>query len=160
MAKPGGLLGTIGESFEDIGKDVVRESVKAPKDITGKALESLGMSGGKKKPKGQTTNTQPASGSEGDTQNPQDAQHEELKRTIARAALEELSGKKPKQKEFTVWEKIQKEEEEKKELEKKKKEEAAKKDLPKTSSRRPRGDLYGLKAKKAAAEMSRNVRQD
>ena len=131
MAKHGGILGQIGESFEQIGKDVVRETVKAPQDITGKALESLGMSGGKKNPKKQSATTPPPTAQEGTAQAPAEPAREETKRAIARAALEELIGKKPKEKELSVWEKIQKEEGEQKELEKKKKEEAAKKELPK-----------------------------
>ncbi len=154
MANPGSIVGQIGESFEQIGKDVARETVKAPQDIVGKAMESLGVSGGKKNPKQQATQSGKPPNQE------EEARSEETKRAIARAALEELTGKKPKEKEMSVWEKIQKEEEEKKQFEKKKKEEAAKQALPKSSSKRPRGDLYGLKAKKASAEMSRNVRQD
>lgn len=158
MAKPGGILGTIGESFEQIGKDVAGEVVKAPQDIVGKALESLGTSGGKKNPKQQTSGSSQPTGDEGAAKTPEEAQSEETKRAIARKALEELSGK-PKPKEESVWEKIQKEEEQKKLMEKKRKEEAAKQALPKATSKRPRGDLYGIKAKKSQVE-NRNVRQD
>ena len=31
-------------SFEDIGKDIVREAAQVPKDVIGKAIESLGTS--------------------------------------------------------------------------------------------------------------------
>jgi len=161
MANPGSILGQIGESFEQIGKDVAHETVQAPKDVVGTALESLGISSGNKNPKQQqaTAKRDESSGQEGAASQPNQGQSEELKRVIARAALEELSGKKPKQKEPTVWEKIQQEEEQKKQLEKKRKEEAAKQALPKAASKRPRGDLYGVKAKKTSTE-NRNVRQD
>jgi len=86
------------------------------------------------------------------------APSEDVKRAIARAALEELSGKKPAQKEQSVWEKLQKEEEQKKE-QKKQKAQASRASLPQATSKRKRGDLYGMKAKKTAAE-NRNVRQD
>ena len=43
-----GVVKQIIGSFEEIGKDVVREVAKAPTDIAGKALESLGTSSGQK----------------------------------------------------------------------------------------------------------------
>lgn len=149
------IVQQIGESFEQIGKDIAHEVVKAPKDMVGSALESVGVStGGKKQNKQQGSNKGP--------QTPEEQkvvqQDEETKRAVARAALEELSGKK-KQKEPTVWEKLQQEEEQKNEQKKQQKAASAKASLPQVSSKRKRGDLYGVKAKKTAAE-NRNVRQD
>lgn len=158
MANPGSILGQIGESFEQVGKDIVRETVQAPKDIVGKALESLGGSAGAKKPKQQTNTAVPQGLGESAEGAAGQQQSEEIKRAVARAALEELSGKK-RPKEQTVWERIQKEEEQKKESEKKQKVQAANQALPKATSKRPRGDLYGIKAKKSSTE-NRNVRQD
>lgn len=156
MVNPGSILGQIGESFETIAKDVVEEVKQVPKDMVGTALESVGVStGGKKKPKQVASNGQEP-GVEG--QPVQSGPSDEVKRAIARAALEELSGKKPVQKEESVWDKLQKEEEQKKE-QKKQKAQAAKAQLPQAASKRKRGDLYGMKAKKTAAE-NRNVRQD
>ena len=34
MANPGSILNQIGESFETIAKDVARETVQAPKDLS------------------------------------------------------------------------------------------------------------------------------
>lgn len=156
MAAPGSILGQIGESFETIAKDVAEEVKQVPKDMVGSALESVGLStGGKKNPKQAASAVQP--GAEGAPQ-PPPGPSEEVKRAIARAALEELSGKKPTQKQETVWEKLQKEEEQKKE-QKKQRAQAAKAQLPAAAPKRKRGDLYGMKAKKTAAE-NRNVRQD
>lgn len=158
MANSGSVFGQIGESFEQLGKDVARESVQAPKDIAGKILETAGVSGGKKK-KGQqqTPAKSPVTPEEAHRQQ-QEMQHaEEIKRAVARRALEELSGVK-KQAEPTVWERLQKEEEEK-EAEKKRKEAQQKAALPQMSSKRKRGDLYGKQAKKTQVE-NRNVRQD
>lgn len=157
MVNSGNILGQIGESFEAIAKDVAGEVKQVPKDMVGSALESVGLStGGKKKPKQQASSTTQEPGIEGQ---PHPAgPSEEIKRVIARAALEELSGKKPAQKEESVWEKLQKEEEQKNE-QKKQKAQAARASLPQAASKRKRGDLYGMKAKKTAAE-NRNVRQD
>lgn len=159
MAAPGNILGQIGESFETIAQDIAGEVKQAPKDMVGSALESVGLStGGKKNPK----RPQPAGGSgeSGEEGMPTASAEpsEEVKRAIARAALEELSGKKPREKEQSVWEKLQQEEQQKKEMEKKRKEQS-RQALPKSVAKRPRGDLYGVKAKKTAAE-NRNVRQD
>lgn len=155
MANPGSILGTIGESFEKIGEDVVKQTVQVPKDITGQAMESLGLSSSKNNPKQAKSVKVP--------QTPEEQAKfqatEDAKRALARAALEEISGKSKAQKEPTVWERIQKEEDEKKMLEKKKKEEAAKQSLPQSGSKRPRGDLYGVKAKKANVE-NKGKRQD
>lgn len=134
-------------SFEDIGKDVIKQTVQVPKDIVGKALESLGTS---------TTQThsqklvKPVKG---------EKQEEKVQKATARAALEQLAGK-PKQKEPSVWEKIQMEVEQRKQQQQQQAQQQASQQLPKGKGKRPRGDLYGLKAKKASAEMSRNVRQD
>lgn len=154
MVNPGSIIGQIGESFEKIGEDVVKQTVQAPKDITGKAMESLGMSSSAKNPKKQ----QPVPKTPQEAEKMQKA--EETKQAVARAALEEISGKnKSEKKEPTVWERLQKEEEEKKALEKKKNEEAAKQALPESKGKRPRGDLYGMKAKKTQTEI-KGKRQD
>ncbi len=158
MANPGSILGQIGESIEQIGKDVARETVQAPKDLVGTALESLGASSGKKKTSKQAKTAPPQTQGQTEPATPEAAHEEEIKRAVARRALEELSGK-AKPKEESVWEKIQKEEEQKKEQKKLQKEQAAKASLPQIASKRKRGDLYGVKAKKSQIE-NRNVRQD
>jgi hypothetical protein len=156
MANSGSMLQQIGESFEDIGKDIARETVQAPKDIVGTALESLGVSSGQKKNPKQAASSDP----QGSQENAPAAQgpSDEVKRAIARAALRELSGQ-TRPKELSVWEKIQKEEEQKKEMEKKQKEQARKQALPQAASKRPRGDLYGKKAKQTNME-NKSKRQD
>lgn len=161
MAKPGGMLGQIGESFEQIGQDIARETVQAPKDIVGKALETLGSASGKKNPK-QQQGQQPA-GTEspaGETAAVHGEPSEEVKRAIARAALEEISGKRPAQKEESVWERMKKEEEQKKLMEKQRKEAERKASLPQVATKRKRGDLYGKQAKKTQVETGGNKRRD
>lgn len=151
MANPGTMLGAFSDELGDLGKNIVREAVAVPKDVVGTALESLGVSGGQKQ-KQQTTAT------------PDDTKKEpsepQIKASIARVALQELAGGKPKQKEPSVWEKIQAEAEQKKELGKKQQQQAAAQQLPVVKSKRPRGDLYGMKAKKVGSEVGKNVRQD
>lgn len=152
MAAPGSILNQISESFEAIGQGVAQEVVQAPKDIAEKALESLGVSSGKKNPtKQQQQQTSPEA--------PEQANDAQTKRAVARAALEALSGKNPKQKELSVREKNDQEEAQKKEMEKKQREEAARKSLPQSSAKRPRGDLYGKKAKQTNIE-NKGKRQD
>ena len=153
------IFGQIGESFEQIGKDVVRETVQAPKDIVGKAMESLGAGGGKKSQKAQPKQTaaMPEPGSQAEA----DANHAlDIKKAVARAALQELAGGGQKQKEPTVWEKLKQEEEQKKEMKKKQAEANKKASLPQVTSKRKRGDLYGMKAKKSSTEIGKNTRQD
>jgi hypothetical protein len=156
MANPNSIIGAITDEFEQVGKQVVSEVVKIPKDITGTALESLGLSSGKKKQnqKMQTNTTEPKTQEEAN----KIQQDEQTKKIIARKALEEIAGIKPKQKEQTVWEKIQEEEQQKKEAKKQKQAQAAQALKP-AKAKRARGDLYGMKAKKTGME-NKNVRQD
>lgn len=158
MAKPGGMLGTILDSFEQIGQDVARETIQAPKDIVGKALESVGVSSGNKKPAQQAAQIGPDGSPLPSEQSP-NGPSEAVKRAIARSALEEISGKRTGQKEESVWERMKKEEEQKKEMEKQRKEAEKKASLPQVSSKRKRGDLYGKQAKKTQME-NKSLRQD
>lgn len=147
-------------SFEDIGKDVLKQTAQVPKDIVGKALESLGTSGSSKQGQQfQQGQQDGAKSKEGPLGQFDAAKDEQTKKAIARSALEQLAGK-PKQKEPSVWEKIQQEMEQKKQQQQQQAQQQSAQQLPSGKGKRPRGDLYGLKAKKASAEMSRNVRQD
>ena len=147
-------------SFEDIGKDVVHEIAKAPTDIAGKVLESL--TGGSSV-KGQK---QAASGAgDAGTKKPDGAlgameqtDDKNVKKAIARAALEQLAGRQ-EQKPSSVFEEKQKEEQQKKQMEQEQAKKAAFAEMPKMSSKKRRGDLYGIKGK-SSTEMSKNVRQD
>ncbi|MEK7592918.1 MAG: hypothetical protein AAB508_06080, partial [Patescibacteria group bacterium] len=105
-------------SFEDIGKDIVREVASVPKDVVGKALESLGTSSGPKKM--QQTNV-PTGEKKVDLNSPLEslgkAGTTKEKKLIARSALEYLaSAQKQQEKEPGSWEKKQEEEKKKKEL--------------------------------------------
>lgn len=149
-------------SFEDIGKDVVHEVAKVPGDIAGKALESLGATSGKTQ-QGQTVSTatdavKPKEKTSWETFD--EARDEKAKRAIARAALEALLKRTAKPKEPSVWEKIQTEVEQKKQMQKQQQMQTAGQQLPKTSTKRPRGDLYGVGAKRLGSELGKNVRQD
>ncbi|MEK7060870.1 MAG: hypothetical protein AAB937_01400 [Patescibacteria group bacterium] len=146
MANTGSLVNQIGESFEQIGKDVVRETLNAPKDIVGKALESLGS--------GQTSKKKSASQP---IEKPKE-EADEAKQSIARAALEELAGGTKSKEPSDYQKKLQEEEQKRKEKEQQKKE--ASMTLQHQSTKRKRGDLFGLKAKKSSTEIGKNVRQD
>lgn len=145
------MIGAFTDELGDLGKQIVRETASVPKDISGKALESLGVSSGQK-PKQQTASTPDASKKE--------LSDQKVNASIARAALAEIAGVIPKKKEPSVWEKIQAEAEQKKELGKKQQQQAAAQQLAPVSSKRKRGDLYGMKAKKNTTEVGKNVRQD
>lgn len=147
-------------SFEDIGKDVAREVTKAPVDIAGKVLESLTGGSSVKGQKQATT----GAGNEG-TKKPdgalgamEETNDKKVKKAIARAALEQLAGH--AQKEMpSIFEEKQKEEQQKKQVDQEQAKKAAFAEMPKMSSKKRRGDLYGIKGK-SSTEMSKNVRQD
>ncbi len=139
-------------SFEDIGKDIVSETVKAPTDIGEKILESLTGSSGTNKQQGKQQQKQ-----DGALGKMEETNDQKAKKSIARAALAQLAT--PKGQEPKPFEQKQKEEEQKKEMDKKQKEKIAMQELPKMSSKKRRGDLYGIQGK-SSSEKSRNVRQD
>ena len=151
MGQPGTIIGAFTDELGDLGKNIVREAIAVPKDIAGKALESLGVSSGQKQ--------QQPTGTAADAPKKESGE-QKIKASVAREALAQIAGVKPKQKEPSVWEKIQAEAEQKKELSKQQQQQAAAQALPVAKSKRPRGDLYGLKAKKASGEVGKNVRQD
>jgi hypothetical protein len=151
------IIGELGQIAKDVGK----QTIQLPKDIAGKALESLGASGGKKqgagvqKPVPQAEGGKSRSAWEQMTTEPDQA----IRRQIARKALEELAGGRiKKEREPSIWERLQQEQEQKKQQLAQQKAQSAQA-LPNTGSKRPAGDLYGAKAKKTATE-NRNVRQD
>jgi hypothetical protein len=135
-------------SFEDIGKDIARETVHVPADIAGKALESLGTGS----QKGQQGN--PVHQVKAETAQPPE------KKLPPREWLAELAGKGNIQKEPTVVERLEKEKQERNEIESKQAAVAQKMAPIVTGSSKPkRGNLYGIK-QKSSSEMSKNVRQD
>ena len=156
------MLGAFTDELGDLGKNIVREAVAVPKDIVGKAMESLGVSSGKK-PQQQTNSGNPKDSrnlDKGPVDQLNAAKDQQAKQAVARAALAQLAGGTQRQKEPTVWEKAQQEAEQKKELAKQQQKQATTQQLPVIQSKRKRGDLYGMKAKKNTTEVGRNVRQD
>jgi hypothetical protein len=134
-------------SFEDIGKDIVRETAKVPTDLAGKALESLGTNTKKTQ---NTPNTPPS----------QKPEVEEKKSVSPREWLAELAGTAKKQKELTVQERLEKEKQEKNEKEAQKSA-VAQKMAPLTpmSQKAKPGNLYGIKQKQTSME-KKGFRQD
>jgi hypothetical protein len=155
-----GLPNSIIDSFEDIGKSIVSETAKVPKDIAGKALESLGT----------TSKSQPVQSQQEPTpeqaNRPKDSwddialqQNTSVKKTIAREALAALAARRKPQ-EQSVWERIQKEQDEKKMEKQKATAAAAATTLPVIKGKRPAGDLYGLRAKRQGSEVGKNVKSE
>lgn len=152
------IIGELGQIAKDVGK----QTVQIPKDIAGKALESLGASGGKKQGAAVQVPQKSAEGVKSQSAWEQIGSEPDaaIRRHIARRALEELAGGNiRKQREPSIWERLQQEQEQKKEALQKQKAQDRATELPSTGSKRPAGDLYGAKAKKTATE-NRNVRQD
>ncbi len=161
MPQSGSIIGQISEELGELGKHVVGEAAKVPKDVAGKALESLGSTSGQK---GQQSVGTGRGQDVRDSENTAvgkftRAKDQHVKNAIARAALAQLAGVKAEQKEPTVWEKMQTEVEQKKEQTSQQQQQAANKQLPLVKSKRPRGDLFGVNAKQTSAER-KGVRQD
>lgn len=155
-----GLPNSIIGSFEDIGKSIITESAKVPKDIAGKALESLGATS-----KSQPVQTTPEPTPD-QSQRPKDSWDEisdqkniSIKKSVAREALAALAARRKPQNE-SVWERIQKEQEEKKLEQNKRAEAIAATALPVIKGKRPAGDLFGLKAKRQGSEIGKNVKSE
>ncbi len=136
-------------SFEDIGKDIARETVQVPKDVFGKAMESLGTQS-QKSQKTQPAGQSPLGG----------APKPEQKSVPPREWLAELAGKNKKQPEPTGAERLGKEKQEKNEKEAKTTAVAQKMaPLAPMSQKAKPGNLYGIKQKRAATE-NKSTRQD
>ena len=149
-------------SFEDIGSDVVRETTVGAKDIGEKIMESLtGSTSSRQTPttgKGDEVGHGTEKKPDGALRTMEETNDMNVKRAIARAALQELAGSHQESTPSVFEEKKQQE------LEQKQKQEAQTKqssfaELPKGTYKRRRGDLYGIKGK-SSTELSKNVRQD
>lgn len=153
---PGQIISEIGQIAKDVGK----QTAQIPKDIAGKALESMGMGG--KKP-GTTVPAQksPEGGKPANAWEQIAVENDQkVRRAIARKALEDLvAGAGTRKREPSIWERLQMEQEQKKNQAQQQKAAQAMQSVPMPAGKRPRGDLYGSKAKKTATE-NRNVRQD
>ena len=147
-------------SFEDIGKDIVGEVAKIPKDVAGKALESLGSSSGQTQ-QGQTVAPSGESAKpkeKGPWETFDEISDKDVKKNMARNALQAfLARLAQKPKEPSVWERIQAETEQKKQMIEQQQQQTAAASIPTATSKRPRGDLYGMKAKKLGSEVGKNV---
>lgn len=149
--------------FEDIGEQIGKNVAKLPTDVLGKALESVGINTGSGQQKqGTGSNLQQSLQQEGSSWQQMDTTKDtNIKKTIARNALEELIKKMP-QEELSHYEKNKQEEEQKKKM----KADQAKADqfnsLPQGKAKRARGDLYGMKAKKGGGgnEINKNVKAE
>lgn len=152
MPQPPKSRGPILGSFESIGENVAKQVKSLPGDVVGAAIESITTGTTAKSPTTNQTSTNPA------FQQLQSTPDEGAKKTMARQALQALSSV-SKPKEPSIWEQIQQEEEQKKQhiaLQKKKQ----LSELPLPSSKRSRGDLYGIKAKRQGSEIGKNVKHD
>ncbi len=152
------IAGEIGQIAKDVGKQVAQ----IPKDIVGSALESMGMSSGKKPQASKFTvqsNSPDGSGKPSAWEQFGQEKDANIKRQIARKALEELSGGSvKKQREPSIWERLQQEQEQKKQQQGQQ-QAASAQSLPMPTSKRAKGDLYGKKAKSTAME-NKSLRQD
>ena len=153
------IAGELGQIAKDVGKQVTQ----IPKDIVGKALESMGASSGTKPGGAKFTvqsNTPEGSGKQSAWDQIGTEKDAQIKRQIARKALEELAGGTiKKQREPSIWERLQQEQEQKKQMQSQQKAQSDAQALPVSSAKRPRGDLYGKKAKSTAME-NKSLRQD
>lgn len=150
-------------AFEDIGESVISQIKQIPKDVGQAALESVGMSTGGKK---QGNNTSQGS-SPGTTQTEgshwqqiAETTDEQIKKTIARKALEELLQPTQQAKEPSIWEKIMQEEEQKKNQAAQQKQNSGSVALPSSGPRKVPGVKQSTKAKQLGSEIGKNARQD
>lgn len=159
MANQRSIIGQITEELGEIGKKIVTETVKAPVDIAAQVFE-----------KGAKTNTQQKGNTTpGEPKGPKEhtpldeigeTSDENVKRAIARKALEYILYGKQRSQEPSVYEKKMMEEKQKKDETKNRAAASAWQSLPNTGAARKRGDLRNISKKQSGAETSRNVRQD
>lgn len=153
------IAGELGNIAKDVGKQVAQ----IPKDIVGKALESMGASSSTK-PGGAKFTVQSTSPDGAGKQSAWDQFGQEkdtnIKRQIARKALEELAGGSvKKQREPSIWERLQQEQEQKKQQQSQQQAQQSAQTVAMPTSKKSRGDLYGKKAKATAME-NKALKQD
>ncbi len=164
---PDGIKSGIGEQLGNLGKQIATEVINIPAKITGMdggtTNETAGSgTGGKQKGQKGTHSAQSGTNIFGLPRTPEqiaaeDALEKQKKLAEARRLLQQFIQPQG-QSEPTLAEKQEMEEMEKnkKEIEEEKKK--AKSVLPVVASKRPRGDLYGAKAKKFGGELGKNVK--
>lgn len=154
MALQNPILG----SFESIGESIIKSTAQVPKDIVTSAVESLGISTGSGKKKKKITTKQ--TNSQSDAWDQIEATNDtKIKETIARSALQSLVSRQLAEKQPDEWDKKNQEDEQKKLMrDQTKRQESLK--LRVGSSRRPRGDLFGIRAKRHGSEIGKNAKSD
>ncbi len=141
------VIGALG----DLGAEILKETAKVPAELTGVKIE-----GGT--PASQPSQSvQPASQGEQTLGKVTGMDNEQIKRSIARAALQELVGE-GKPAEPDQWERKQREEDERKRLREREKKEARKRTLPNLSSKPRAGQKYGIFEK--TTEAQKNVKAE
>jgi hypothetical protein len=165
MSIPKQIIGEMG----DLGREIIKDTAKAPADLLGKALESIGTSSNPQHAQGGLVQTilggggntsEGGTGGSGNSQNPfqqmKQANSQQTKAAIARSALEYLTTP-PKQKEQSIFEKQKMEEEQKKEMLKKQNEMQAKQTIQMAKPKPKRGALFAAK-KQSNMEQKQNVK--
>lgn len=155
-----GIAKGIGEQLGNLGKQIVTEVAKTPAKIIG-LDETLGSSSSKGA-KGQKQTVKKAT-----PQESADAKIAEIMRkdetekqkqlARARQLLQQFINP-PREAEPNLREKLEMEETEKKKQEIEMEKQKAKTVLSQVASKRPRGDLYGTRAKKFGGEVGKNVK--
>lgn len=161
-----GIAKGIGEQLGKLGKQIATDIAKVPSQITGldKAggtNETLGSGGGSKKQQGKSkqSNMQRAGGDPNKLAEleRQDAIERQKQIQQARQMLQQFTQPQG-QPEQTLRDKLEMEEMEKRKKEIQEERKKAQSALPQTSSKRPKGDLYGKKAKQFGGELGKNVK--
>lgn len=148
-------------SFEDLAKNVARETAKVPKDVAKTALE-----GGKKAEKSASIRAftpgrekTPGPLTNGTFKELDSTSDPKVRASFARRALERLA--RPKQKELSVREKMEREEEEKKHVEKLQAIDRERQKLPEIKGKSQRGSAFAAKKqaqKKSGMETKVNIK--
>lgn len=161
-----GIAKGIGEQLGQLGKQIATDIAKVPSQIvgldkSGGTNETVGSGGGSKKQQGKTnqSNMQRAGGDPNKLAELErnDAIERQKQMSKARQMLQQFTQPQG-QAEPSLREKIEMEEMEKRKKEIEEERKKAQSALPQTSSKRPKGDLYGKKAKQFGGEMGKNVK--
>ena len=154
-----GVAKGVGEQLGQLGKQIVTEVAKAPAKIVG-FDETLGSSSSGK---GQPVKQQQTRAHPGEQKDPlqqlakQDALDKQKQLAQARQLIQQFI--RPDEKSAqTLEEKLELEELEKKRKEIEEERKKAEMVIRQSSSKRPRGDLFGVKAKKFGGEVGKNVK--
>ena len=157
-----GIAKGVGEQLGELGKQIVHDVAKVPSQLVGLDSGGINESPGGSGPSGQQQKARIQNAKAQEAKRIADiAKKDEMQKQQQLARARQLLQQfiRPGERSpLSIKEKLEQDDLEKKKKQVEEERKKAAKALPKSSSKRPRGDLYGTRAKQFAGETGKNVK--